>query len=569
MAEHNDNEWQQADYLVLIQNLIVISLGVFAIKAILDQIWPREVVFCLAICLTLLARFLDHQRYYGFASHLTLFALWLAILAGTATNGGFPALQITALLFLPLMATLLCGPKPGFVWLVLAIFSALFFIGLHVQEIHLPDFTAPEQLTAQLSLNLLIFLVVGYAIGRGFFTIGRRYQQHMQASMQSLADELERRAAAEQESFKANQAKTVFIANMSHEIRTPLNDILGIIDALKRSTLDEKQRAYMQHLENASSLLYSHVSGILDFSKIEAGSMQLDIQPFQLQQVIESVTGVYQDLANSKKITLHAQFPAEAVWLSGDGHRIKQIISNLLSNAIKFTSRGGVVLRARYEQHQLYIAVSDTGIGMSPAALQTLFTPFTQADSSTSRQYGGTGLGLSISEKLARLMGGELSVASQEGQGSTFSLVLPLEQTKAPAIELQSQKQNDLQGINILVLEDNEINQLVLCELLMDFGASVHVCGDGAEGLAYLHAQSELPDIILSDIQMPELDGYGFIAALLQDERLQSIPVIALTANATANDRQQAVVKGFKAFVTKPYQPLEILTQVLALLPAR
>lgn len=569
MAEHNDNEWQQADYLVLIQNLIVISLGVFAIKAILDQIWLREVFFCLAISLTLLARFLDHQRYYAVATHLTLFGLWLAILTGTATNGGFPSLQITALLFLPLLATLLCGPKPGFVWLLLAIFSALFFIVLHILRIDLPDYTGPVQMTTQLSLSLLIYLVVAYTIGRGFFTIGRRYQQYMQASMQSLADELERRAQAEQESYKANQAKTVFIANMSHEIRTPLNGILGIIDALKRSTLDEKQRAYIQHLENASSLLHSHVSGILDFSKIEAGSMQLDIQSFQLQQVIESVTGVYQDLAYSKKITLHAELPAEPVWLMGDGHRLKQIISNLLSNAIKFTSRGGVVLRARYEQQLLCIAVSDTGIGMSPTAQQTVFTPFTQADSSTSRQYGGTGLGLSISAKLAGLMGGELTARSQVDMGSTFSLIVPLERTSAPVVEIQTEKQTDLQGVNILVLEDNEINQLVLSELLSDLHAHVHVCGHGAEGLAYLNTQSVLPDIILSDIQMPELDGYGFIAALLADERLKSIPVIALTANATAYDRQQAVAKGFKAFITKPYQPMDIVAQVLALLPER
>lgn len=560
-------EWQHTDYLRLIQNTLLFCMGIFALKAFIDQIWLREIACVCAIGMLWGARVLLQRGYYLVACNLTLLPLLLASCTGITTNGGFPCLHSASLIFLPLLAAMLGGLLYSAVWFVIALCVAVFFISLRMLDVSLPDYSPPGERNLQFALNLLIYILVAYAIGRGFFRIGRRYQRHMNNSMQSLADELERRALAEQESYKANQAKTVFIANMSHEIRTPLNGIIGIIDALKRSDLSEKQSDYLKHLENASNLLYAHVSGILDFSKIEAGSMQLDIQPFHVQEVLQSVMGVYQDLAASKKITLQLVLPTEHLYLAGDGHRIKQIISNLVSNAIKFTAQGGVVVRVRYTHDLLYIAVTDTGIGMDAATLDILFRPFTQADSSTSRQYGGTGLGLCISEKLANLMGGKLSASSTKGQGSTFTLVLPLTQVAAPA-EVLVESAADLSGLNILILEDNEINQLVLSELLTDLHAQVEVCADGVEGLAFLRKKDvPLPGIILSDIQMPNMDGYAFVAALREDASLAHIPVIALTANATAHDRQLAADRGFQAFITKPYQPQEIVAQIMALLP--
>jgi signal transduction histidine kinase/FixJ family two-component response regulator len=561
-------QWQHSEYLILIQNLVVITLGIFEIKAIVDQVLVRELGFALSILLLLLARYLNYQNRYFTSAHVLLSALLIANLVAIYSNGGFPVLHCAGLLFLPLVATMLMGVKIGFYWLLICLLTALFFIGLYVLGIELPNYTGSEQLGVQYALVWLMFMWMVYALGRGFFMIGSRYQMQVGETLDSLADELERRALAEQESHQASQAKSAFLANMSHEIRTPLNGILGIIDSFKRTDLDEKQRLYLHHLENASALLYSHVSGILDFSKIEAGSMQLDVHSFNVQKLVSDVVQVYAQMALHKGIHLDISLPAEPLQLMGDTHKIKQILANLISNSIKFTERGQISVSAQYNAGALNIAVRDTGIGMAEEQIDNLFSAFSQADASTSRKYGGTGLGLCISEKLAQLMGGQLRVESKLNVGSCFKLDLPLSQSTVQNVPTTlREREQQLCGLRIMLLEDNEINQLVLTELLNDQQAEVSVFSHGASALQALTLMpaSELPDVILSDIQMPVMDGYEFIARLLAHPRLNHLPVIALTANATAFDRQQAVAKGFCAFITKPYQPKEIIANILTI----
>lgn len=560
-------QWQHSEYLVLILNLMLIAIGIFEFKAIVDHIPVRELGFALSILLLIVARFLNQKNHYQIASHILLWALLIANIVAIYSNAGFPALQCAGLMFLPMVATLLMGVRIGLWWLLISLMTVALFYMLYTLGVELPDYTPSRQRGLQYALVLFMFILMIYGLSRGFFNIGSRFQQQVSETLASLAQELEKRTLAEQEALRANQAKSVFLANMSHEIRTPLNGIMGIIDSFKRTSLDDKQRLYLHHLENASALLYSHVSGILDFSKIEAGSMQIDLHIFDLQKLLGEVVPVYTQMAQQKNIELRVSLPEKPLHLLGDAHKIKQILVNLINNSIKFTEQGYVSIAAEYTDGILHIAVSDTGIGMAPEVLQNLFMAFTQADASTSRKYGGTGLGLCISEKLAHLMGGELRVESQPAVGSCFHLRLPLAEGHEPVIPLSTTDTSAmLHGVRVMLLEDNEINQIVLSELLHDQQAEVSVFSHGASALQALALMPvcELPDVILSDLQMPEMDGYEFIARLLADARLKHLPVIALTANATAYDRQQAIAKGFSAFITKPYQPALLITHILA-----
>lgn len=560
-------QWQHSEYLVLILNLMLITIGIFEFKAIVDRVPVRELGFALSLLLMIAARFLNQKNHYQIAGHILLCALLIANLVAIYSNAGFPALHCAGLMFLPMVATLLMGVRIGLLWLLISLITATLFFVLYTLGIELPDYTGSQHRGLQYALVLFMFILMIYGLSRGFFNIGSRFQQQVSETLASLAQELEKRTLAEQEAQRANQAKSVFLANMSHEIRTPLNGIMGIIDSFKRTSLDDKQRLYLHHLESASALLYSHVSGILDFSKIEAGSMQIDLHAFDLQKLLGEVVPVYTQMAQHKNIDLRVSLPEKTLQLLGDTHKIKQILANLISNSIKFTEQGNVSVTAEYNDGILHIEVTDTGIGMAPGELQNLFMAFTQADASTSRKYGGTGLGLCISEKLTHLMGGELSAESQPGVGSCFHLRLPLAECHAPVTPLSTTDTPALlSGMRIMLLEDNEINQIVLSELLRDRQADVSVFTHGASALQALALMpvSELPDVILSDIQMPGMDGYEFISRLLADARLRHIPVIALTANATAFDRQRAIEKGFSAFFTKPYQPEDLIAHIFA-----
>lgn len=370
---------------------------------------------------------------------------------------------------------------------------------------------------------------------------------------------------------KANQAKSTFLAVVSHEIRTPMTGIMGMIQLIRDTVLTSKQAEYIDTIKLSGDAMMTLLNDLLDYEKIEHGSMRIERVPFDLHQLAKDITTLMSSNAERKGLTLILDVKdsvPRAVY--GDPSRLRQVLLNLIGNAIKFTEKGHVILQVSTiitdnGAPLLGMSVSDTGIGISPSAQLKLFTPFTQADDSTSRKYGGTGLGLSISGKLIEAMGSKIRLVSEEGKGSTFSFALPLEaysgdlNVLSPRVEA---KRQDTRPMRILVVEDNEINRKVLGGLLTKLGHTPLFAVNGVEGLDM--ARKHQPDVILMDIQMQGLNGVDATKTLRtdQNDRIASIPVIALTGNVQSEDVMVYYAANLNGFIGKPIDP-EVLAETL------
>ena len=388
------------------------------------------------------------------------------------------------------------------------------------------------------------------------------------------AEELER---ATERAEASTRAKSEFLAHMSHEIRTPLNAIVGFSQLLSLTQLDERQRQLVSKSERASDVLLSTISGILDFSKIEAGALVLEHSPFSLAGVVDAVHSVTGGLADRKSLALGTdiapQVPAVVI---GDLVRVQQILMNLAGNAVKFTEHGTVGISVTADSmgeggSLVRFVVSDTGIGIPADVHDKLFESFSQADPSTTRRYGGTGLGLSISKRLVELMGGTISVTSVVGRGSSFTVTIPFEVPaqdpehlpKEPAIGADP---TALAGCRILLAEDNEFNQEIARELLERVGAVVDVAGDGAAAVEMVSAGRHY-DVILMDVQMPVMDGLEATRGIRALPGLARIPIIAMTANALADDAAACSAAGMDDFEPKPIDLNRLVRTIRRWLP--
>ncbi len=372
---------------------------------------------------------------------------------------------------------------------------------------------------------------------------------------QTMSDLVEARDAAD----AANVAKSQFLANMSHEIRTPLNGVLAMAEVMDRGDLAPAQRDRLAVVRQSGEQLLSVLNDVLDLSKIEAGKLELEIHDFDLERVAQSVRDAFTVVATGKGLELDVEVTAEAagVW-RGDGDRLRQIVNNLVSNALKFTSEGQVT--ARFELADaggIRLSVSDTGIGIPADKMGALFEKFTQADSSTTRRYGGTGLGLAICRELAQLMAGSISVASEEGKGSTFYAELPLirggeatmPEAAAPAEEIEGR------SIRLLAAEDNPVNQKVLQAIVEPMDVDLHIVADGRAAVEAW--RREAYDLILMDIQMPIMDGIAAAKAIRAAEAAEHrprTPILALTANAMVHQIEEYLVAGMDGHVSKPIE---------------
>ena len=380
----------------------------------------------------------------------------------------------------------------------------------------------------------------------------------------------------------ASRAKGQFLANMSHEIRTPLNAILGMLRLLQRTPLTPRQGDYAGKTESAARALLALVNDILDFSKIEAGKMELDPQPFRLDRMLGDLQMLLSaQLGDSHQVRLRLDLaPHLPVHVRGDALRLLQVLINLGGNAIKFTPRGEVTIRAsalRLDEREAELAfeVVDTGVGIAPEHVQHIFSGFSQAEASITRRFGGTGLGLAISSRFVEMMGGTLAVDSQLGHGSRFHfrLTLPREadppntrwslsalDTAAPALPrvadqpvVRAAPLRRLQGMRVLLVEDNANNRQVATELLEDEGVIIVAACDGQEGLDTLMGDRAAFDAVLMDIQMPVLDGLSATRRIRQDHRFDTLPIIAMSANVSTGDHDASIAAGLNDHIGKPF----------------
>lgn len=405
----------------------------------------------------------------------------------------------------------------------------------------------------------------------------RRHRDQAEKNTQSLREanaQLAEANSAFERAESANSAKSQFLANMSHEVRTPLNGVLGMAQALSSENLSPRHKDMIATILDSGKVLMAILNDVLDLSKIEAGKMELSPTPGDLTAALDQICRLFQPRAADVGVDLQLEADDEQLRsLVFDSVRVRQCVSNLVSNAVKFTEQGSIRVSADMTDPvdgfaTVFIRVRDTGIGMSPQALQRVFVDFSQADASTSRTYGGTGLGMAITRRLARMMGGDVTVESVEGQGSTFTLTLVAaisEHAGTHAEPVDQTVGEHLADTRILVVDDNAVNRKVARVLLESHNVVIDEAENGKEALDRLQAQDF--DIVLLDVQMPVMDGRETIKAIRAcDEAWSDVTVLALTAEAMAGAREELLGLGMDGFVTKPIARDELLQEITRLL---
>ena len=363
------------------------------------------------------------------------------------------------------------------------------------------------------------------------------------------------------EAEAANRAKSDFLATMSHEIRTPLNGVLGMARAMAGDELTPAQRERLEVVRQSGESLLSLLNDVLDLSKVEAGKLELDIEPFDLEELVRAAHATFAGVAQAKGLTLDLAIESRARGrYLGDAARVRQVLSNLISNALKFTEQGGATISIDRNRRGLVVRVSDTGIGIPAGRIGKLFHKFEQADASTTRRFGGTGLGLAICRELTELMGGKVTAKSRTSAGTTFTVVLPLPKLAASAsassAPVQAEaREMDAGEIRLLAAEDNKVNQLVLRTLLNQAGIDPVIVDDGKAAVEAWELGDW--DVILMDVQMPVMDGPAAARMIRQREAVTGrapTPIIALTANVMSHQVRDYELAGINAWVAKPIE---------------
>ena len=565
-AEVQAADQKRRDWLFTVLTLVVVGVNAMILIGVgyeksQGTLWVYVTAMGLGLA-NLVARWFGVPL--SITSNILVGMVYVTLTAVTLITGGVGLAAPFALAIVPMLAILLGTLRASLVWTALSLAVPLVLGLMHAQGHTFPVQPDPAAMQRRFLVSMAGIVVLLCVLSLLFDWLSR-------AALRDLSRVHSELNVARVEAQAANRTKTRFLANMSHEIRTPMNGVLNMLDLLRDGELSTGQRRSVDIAHRSAQALLHLLNDIVDLAKVEAGALNLEHRPFSLERTVREVIEFFSLSAGGKGIELHIEKsddPPDGV--VGDGFRLRQVLINLVGNAVKFTPRGRVTVRLDNDRGpdgrlgDVLLTVRDTGIGIEPAHLDHIFDPFTQADASSTRKHGGTGLGLAISRQLVEQMKGTLTAESTFGEGSTFTVRLPLERVdEVPEPEHEDEVRKTFPGARVLIVEDNAINRMVAQKLLARLDIATDVAIDGKIGVD--KAATDDFDLVLMDCQMPEMDGYDATRTLRAHG--YNRPIVALTANAMEGDREKCLASGMDDFLAKPLRRPALLAALHRWLP--
>ncbi len=501
------------------------------------------------------------QAYFNqqlLASQIPLFAFWVVMCLAMLSVGVW-ANTWAWLLCLPAIASMVAGRMAGVIWAVICaitlwVFAYMQFTGYEFAFSGPMEGFQPLTLAFEASLVLLMLASATFV----FRNTQVKAEKRLNETVHQLEKEVHERTLAENEARQSEQAKASFLAAMSHELRTPLNGVIGASQLLKEGDLPSKKKELVDVVLQSSETLLELINNVMDLSRLDSQLIELEKVPVNLAELLRSTLAPLAFQAKEKAVKFSLVIEDDIPeFVLGDPTRLRQILLNLVGNAVKFTNTGEIDIVLDTALERLRLKVSDTGIGITKQAQASLFEPYVQAEKTTMRRFGGSGLGLTIVKQLVSAMEGKIVVNSVPGRGSTFTVFLPLQKAKAPAIKPTSRADINLPSLSIVVADDNAVNRMVLSRLLEADGHKVVTMSNGREVLDYL--PDHIVNVIMMDLQMPVMDGVTAVRKIRSmDGSRSTIPVIAVTANVVHEDPSDLIASGMTGFLGKPFRQEEL-----------